>query len=582
MKQTLKTFILSSALAIFCSGCAEKEYTLFADGSSRYTIVVSPDASRSERTAADELKQFLLEISGAELDITDNLKCRGRKIFIGYNSEVGRHVGEKDIPDDDESFTWESVGKNIFIYGGKQRGTLYGVYSFLEEEFGCRWYTPDFSRIPFMNEYRFGRLSHSESPAVKYRYSNYYDVTDTPQWSARNRENTKWDPSVNSYGNLEAYWSAHTFGQFVPESEYFESHPEYFAWRGGKRLGKNTQLCLSNPDVLKICTERLAEVMASKPDYRIYSLSQNDNYNFCECDQCRKLEEQYGGHSGLILWFVNQAADVVKEKFPDKYVGTFAYQWGRKPPVGITPRDNVVIRLCSIECCFAHPLEAGCPQNEEFMEDLRGWKAIAPHLFIWDYIVNYAQFLAPFPNFSVLAANIRTFRDHNAIGIFEEAQYQSPGSEFAELRTWVVTKLLWNPEQDADSLAYEFIHDYYGPSAPKIWEYYLLCQGLVKHETHFNIYIKADNSLYTDEFVSQSATLLDDALHLADTPELADRVQKVRMQILYLKSMRNKQESLSDGTWNELRTLMLRFDAKPSEWRTIDRFIEEFETASSK
>jgi len=566
-----------AAVVLLLSSCtgADTEHVLFKDGKSAYTIVVSPEASSSEKTAASELQHYIHEISGAELDITDNPNLVGRKIFIGYNSKVGRYIGEKNIPDDEESFTYESIGKNIFIYGGKQRGTMYGVFTFLENELGCRWYTSDFSRIPSLNQFTFTKLSHSESPAVKYRYSNYYDVTKAPAWSAHNKENTKWEPSVNEYGNLEAYWSCHTFGRFVPESEFFETHPEYFALRNGKRTKENAQLCLSNPDVLKICTERLAEVMRTQPEYRIYSLSQNDNFGFCECDQCRAIEEQYGGHSGLILWFVNQAADAVREEFPDKYVGTFAYQYGRKPPVGITPRENVVIRLCDIECCFAHPLEAGCPQNEEFMEDLKGWKAIAPHLFIWDYIVNYAQYIAPFPNFSVLAANIRTFRDNNAIGIFEEAQYQSGGSEFAELRTWVVTKLLWNPEQDADSLAGEFIGDYYGAAAPKIWEYYQLTQNLVKPETHFNIYIKEDNPLYTDEYVSRGETLLREAMDMAsgDTV-LTERVQKVLMQILYLKSMRNRPQSLTDGTWEEFRNLMVRFDARPNEWATIDRFVE--------
>lgn len=567
---------LIAATAPVVSGCGGNVHTLFENGNTSYTIVVAPDASESERTAARELKHFLQEASGAKLEVSDDLKCRGAKIFVGYNSRVGSFVGKKCIADDDESFTYESVGKDIFIYGGKQRGTLYGVYAFLENEIGFRWYTPDCTRTPSIDVYRFTRLNHSESPAVKYRYSNYFGVKFAPEWSARNKENMKWDPSINSYGNLEAYWSAHTMEKLVPEEEFYDIHPEYFALRDGKRQWDRFQLCLSNPEVLRICTERLAEVMAAKPEYRIYSLSQNDNLNFCECEECRKLEEQYGGHSGLILWFVNQVADAVKEKFPDKYVGTFAYQYSRKPPVGIVPRDNVVIRLCSIECCFAHPLEAGCPQNREFMEDLAGWKAIAPQLFIWDYIVNYHQFLAPFPNFGVLAANIRTFRDNNAIGIFEEAQYQTACSEFAELRTWVTTRLLWDPELDTDSLAEEFIDAYYGPAAPKIWQYYELCQGLVKPETHFGIYFKEDDPIYTDEFISLSETLLGEALSLADTPELTDRVQKVRLQVLYLKAMRNKPESLKDGSWDELKELMVRYNAKPGEWCTIEKFIENY------
>jgi len=552
---------------------------LFKNGKSNYKIIVSPNAAISENTAAKELQKTICEISGAKLPITTDLSCNGNKIFIGYNNKVAEFIGEKDIADNDESFTYQSKGKNLFIYGGRQRGTMYGVFTFLEKELGCRWYTPDFSIIPSRDIWTFNELNHKESPAVKYRYSNYYNVTNTPSWSAHNKENTKWVPSENEYGNLEAYWSCHTFGRFVPASEFFETHPEYFALRNGKRDPK-AQLCLSNPDVLKICTERLLKVMQEEPLYRIYSLSQNDNYLFCECDSCKKIEQIYGSHSGLILWFVNQAADAAKKLFPDKYVGTFAYQYGRKPPVGITPRDNVVIRLCNIECCFAHPLEAGCPQNQSFMEDMKNWKAIAPHLFIWDYIVNYAHYIAPFPNFSVLAPNIKTFRDNNAIGIFEEAQYQSGFSEFCELRTWVVTKLLWDPEQNTNDLAKEFITDYYGRASGKIWEYFELSQNLVKPDTHFSIYFGFNDPIYTDQFISVGESLLNEAMNLSENDEVKERVRNVRMQLLYLKIRRNTKQSIQDGTWNEFKNWIVQNKVRVNEWQTTDKFIEDIEKSA--
>jgi len=566
--------IIALMLMTSVAFCADN--VLFKNGQSKYAIVISSEASISENTAAKELQNTIMEISGVKLPITTNLECKGNRIFIGYNDQVAKHVGKKEIANNDESFTYQSIGKDLFIYGGGQRGTMYGVFTFLERELGCRWYTPDFSKIPKRDTWSFGELNHSESPAVQYRYSNYYDVTNAPAWSAHNKENTKWLPSENEYGNLEAYWSAHTFGRFVPASEFFETHPEYFALRNGKR-DSHAQLCLSNPDVLKICTERLLKVMEEEPLYRIYSLSQNDNYGFCECESCKKIEEQYGSHSGLILWFVNQAADAAKQRFPDKYVGTFAYQYGRKPPVGISPRDNVVIRLCNIECCFAHPLEAGCPQNHSFMEDLRGWKAIAPHLFIWDYIVNYAQYIAPFPNFSVLAPNIKTFRDNNAIGIFEEAQYQSGSSEFCELRTWVVTKLLWNPELNTNDLAKELITDYYGKASAKIWDYYQLSQNLVKPDTHFGESFGANNPIYTDEFITDGEKLINEAMNLAENDAVKERVKKVRMQILYLKVRRNTAQCLQDGTWDEFKSWLLQNKVRVDEWQTTDNFIKTIE-----
>ena len=277
------------------------------------------------------------------------------------------------------------------------------------------------------------------------------------------------------------------------------------------------------------------------------------------------------------MWFVNQVADAVEDEFPDKYVGTFAYQYSRRPPTGIKPRENVVIRLCSIECCFAHPLTAGCPQNESFMNDMHGWAKIAPHLFIWDYIVDYAQYIAPWPNFQVLGLNIEAFRDNKAIGIFEEAQYESAGAEFDEMKSWTVNQLLWDPKQDVDSLVSIFIDGFYGKAAPKVMEYYRLCQSLVKPDVHYGIYITEQHAIYSDEFNQKAFEILDEARQAAEDETIRERVERVRMQPLFLYCMRHKAECKQDGKWNELVNLMRRYKAKHREGHPMEDFIKNFD-----
>lgn len=548
---------------------------LFKNGKSSYRIVVGPQASLSEKKAAEELQMYIEQISGAHIPVTDNASAKGRRIFIGASPEVLSMTGQNAPDAADEGFTYRTMGKDLLIYGGSGRGTMYGVFSFLENELGVRWLTPQCTVVPRMKRYALPRLNISEEPSVAYRYVGYHGIEKTPVWSAHNLENMKWSPVQNEYGNIEAYWSAHTMGRLVPSQEFFEKHPEYFSLRDGKRI-PNGQLCLSNPDVLEICTKRLSDVMRELRSYRIYSLSQNDNFSFCQCDECSAIAERYGGQSGLLVWFVNQVADAVKNEFPDKYVGTFAYQYTRTPPVGIVPRSNVVIRLCSIECCFAHPLTAGCPQNQAFMKDLEQWGRVAPHLFIWDYIVDYAQYISPWPNFQVLGPNIEAFSKNKAIGIYEEAQYQSHGSEFEELKSWVTAKLLWNPRQDVDSLAQIFIDGYYEKAASRVMDYYRLCQSLVKPDVHFGIYIRENHEIYNDMFIERAFALLDEAMLAADTDEIRNRVERVRMQPLYLYCKRNREKCRQDGNWDELVRLMRKYNARPEEGVDMERFIENF------
>lgn len=578
MKRHLNTRLLqaiSFALILFCAMPAAARNWLFKNGKSDYRIVLDRQASPSEKKAAEELQMYIKQISGAQLPITDDATSKGRRIFVGFGSAVADITGAQKPEADDEGFTYRTVGKDLLIYGGAQRGSMYGVFSFLEDELGVKWLTPKCTVVPSMQKYALPRLDRSEKPALALRYDGHFAVEREPVWSAHNKENMKWNPTQNDYGNIEAYWNAHTMGQLLPSGEFFEKHPEYFSLRDGKRI-PNGQLCLSNPEVLEICKTRLADVMRKNPLFRIYSLSQNDNFSFCQCQKCTAIAEQYSGQSGLMIWFVNQVADAVRDEFPDKFVGTFAYQYTRQPPKGIVPRNNVVIRLCSIECCFAHPLTAGCPQNQAFMNDMERWAEIAPHPFIWDYIVDYAQYISPWPNFQVLGPNIEAFRKNKAIGIYEEAQYQSNGAEFEEMKAWVTTKLLWNPLLDTDSLVQVFIDGYYGKAAPMVMDYYRLCQSLVKPDLHFGIYIRENHPIYSDEFVEKAFALLDNALQTAEDEETKNRVERVRMQPLYLYCKRNREKCKQDGNWDELVRLMRKYNARPEETLPLEDFIKKF------
>lgn len=572
MKQTLKLALLI-LLAWLSVGTATAS-KLFGGGKSRYAIVVAKDASQSELTAAEELQEYIYRISGAKLALINEDKAADYKryIFVGYSPEFGEKLGVERPKDGDEGFTYRSVGDDLWIYGGKQRGTMYGVYSFLENELGVRWYTKNCTKVPKLNTWSFKKINHSESPAVGIRQMDYFDSQDAA-FLAHNKVNSIWNSQVNDYGNLVGYWGCHTFDALVASNKYFATHPEYFSLRDGERK-PHTQLCLTNPDVLRLCTEGMLQTIKNNPNYWVYSLSQNDNQNYCQCEKCTEIANRYGGQSGLLLWFVNQVADVVKEHYPDKHISTFAYQYTRGVPTGITPRDNVVIRLCSIECCFGHPLD-GCEHNKPFMEDIRKWKDVAGKLFIWDYVTNFRQYLAPFPNFNVLAPNIKTFIDHNVIGIFEEGQYQSTGGSFADLRAWVLNKLLWNPEQDTMALVDDFIGGYYGAAAPYVKEYFDLCHKQLKDDTVLDIYYVENHPIFSEEFLKRANELVDKACEAVEneSDELKYRVDLVRLQMKYLHLVREPHEALEDGTYDYFVDFIRRHKIRVLEWEDVEGWI---------
>jgi hypothetical protein len=95
----------------------------------------------------------------------------------------------------------------------------------------------------------------------------------------------------------------------------------------------------------------------------------------------------------------------------------------------------------------------------------------------WDYVISFRHSLVPFPNLYTLRPNIAFMADHGVKGIYEEGNYFSAGGEFAELRTWILAKTLWDPGYDTDRAIDEFLDGYYEAAAGPLRRYIDLLHG---------------------------------------------------------------------------------------------------------
>ncbi|MBK7106928.1 MAG: DUF4838 domain-containing protein [Ignavibacteriae bacterium] len=541
----------------FNSGVRSK-YVLFENKKTAYKIVVGKDAFESEIWAASELQNILHEISGANFPLEyDDSEISKNEIVVGINKHSEKLLGNNypKLEFNNEIINYVNVSSSLILFGGAQRGTMYSVFSFLENEFGVRWYTPKVSVIPKKNKYTFEYFNHQEKPFVQVRNDFYYEAFN-PIWAAHNKINGAMG-FREQHGRIEGYWSVHTFYRFMPPSEFYDKHPEYYSLIDGERIHENAQLCLTNPEVLEIVTERLKKVMIEEPSNLIYSVSQNDWRNPCQCENCQAIVKREESESGVVVWFVNQVAEKIKKEFPDKYVGTLAYQYTRNAPKNIKPNENVVIRLCSIECCFSHDFTS-CPENQEFLTDLNDWAKISPHLYIWDYIVNFSHYILPYPNFYVLQPNIKTFHENNSIGIMEQAAYQSRGGEFAELRAYLISKLLWNSDANVEKIIDDFMFGYYGRSGQYIREYFDLLHSQITSDTHIHLGLKTDDVIFSNEFIEKSDEIFNNAEIVAENKEIKERVELARLPLMYLKCSRDPLNSKYDGTYERFKEIVDR------------------------
>ncbi len=406
-----------------------------------WDIVLDDQATITERYAAEQLRDVLREAGGVRLPIVTAARGADHHVFVGPGDGMRTSaVGFSTETFGDEDFRIVVRDGNTAIAGGRPRGTLYGVYSFLEDHLGVRFLTLDHTHVPPIGTWRVvGPLDRFYRPPLSFRWSFYREINAHPPFATRFRINTVGtgcsesvpsDPKLG--GKMGLKLVNHSFYSQVSSLEYGREHPEYFCVRGGGRWfsrpgdgrseNRQNQPCLTHPDVKQIVTDAVLSELAAETDYRSVNVGQNDNDRHCQCQSCGALDEREGSPMGSLLSFVNGVADTVSERFPDRLVGTFAYQYSRKPPRSIRPRPNVHIQLCSIECCVIHRLDdPSCSKNAAFLDEMKAWGDIAPNLGIWHYNVNFSDYLLPCPNLRAIDANVRTFAAHGIRAVFMQA-----------------------------------------------------------------------------------------------------------------------------------------------------------------
>ena len=255
-----------------------------------------------------------------------------------------------------EGLILRTVGNDLILAGGRPRGTLYAVYTFLEDHVGCRWWSSTASTIPKQPTLKFDGINVRYIPPLEYRESFWYDAFDG-DFAVRNKCNGHSAKLDAGRGGKHIYQGfVHTFFPLIPPGKYFEKHPEWFSEIDGKRQQGRTQLCLTNDQMRQELVKNLKDSLRKNPAATIASVSQNDWHGNCQCGKCAAIDQEEGSAMGSLLRFVNAVAADIEEEFPRVAISTLAYQYTRKPPARVKPRPNVIIRLCSIECSFSEPL----------------------------------------------------------------------------------------------------------------------------------------------------------------------------------------------------------------------------------
>ncbi len=533
---------LLTALAPF-AGLSALDIT--GNGGSGFTIVLPASPLPTEEYAAGELREGIRKVSGADLPIVRAEEFAGPAIFI-------RTVeGPKD------AISLRTADGSLELSGSAPGGVIYVVYEFLEKYCGIRWWTswetfiPDRPVISVPDD-----LDEFFAPPIYEREIFYQNVNQHPDFASHLRCNGSSNHLPEEMGgHYDLIGFVHTFNYFIPRSEYLDEHPEYFEEIDGRRpglppekdgakhpTGNFGQLCPTNPEVQKLVTERVLEMLRAAKDPRLISVSQNDNRDYCRCSVCTASAEAAGGSwAAPLLELVNHVADAVAVEFPDVKVETLAYQYTRKPPENVRIADNVIIRLCSIECDFSKPLFDDA--NAAFRDDMEGWSRIAPELAVWNYVTNFHNYLTPQPNLRAQKLDTEFFASNHVTMLFQQGDYQSgcKAGDFVAMRAWILAKQAWDPSLEQEALMDEFLRGYYGEAAAELLKEYISIfdDEIDKFGKHYGCYSFNTLSWLSPEAVAAAFALKERILAAADAdiPEARFLAAFQPLQTVYIERM---------------------------------------------
>lgn len=193
----------------------------------------------------------------------------------------------------------------------------------------------------------------------------------------------------------------------------------------------------------------------------------------------------------------------------------------------------------------------------EFIHALENWKDHAKRLYVWDYAVNFRNYLQPFLHLHVLAENVRMFRDHGVLGVLEQGNFAyGGGAAMDDLKSYVIAGLLSDPDTDVDAEIHRFTENVYGKAAGACLEEYVRMTEKAEQQSPLSIYQSPDAAYLTDGLVTEADELFLRALSSAESDEYRRRVEREYLSVRFLQLAR------------------LPMDA-PARKERIERFFED-------
>ena len=535
MKKYLVAVILALSCGLFALPIAEN-----------YTIVVPDNANKIEGRAANQFAAYIGKATGfVPVIVTEkDFDKKNRAIYIGQTAfAASQKINFAKL--EREEWIIRTVNDNLIITGGYPRGTLYGVYEYLEKQADIHVLDEKTTVIPRNPKLEIGSWNIRFKPVINQRCIHICNTDDHPQL----KEFNKGFSAFQTYNGMTKFLGGvrphHTFNSYARK---WPAKPELFSLnsKGERMLPKKGrirgQICMTNPEARQLTLKQLREFIrqdrakAAKGNYPppyVYDISQEDNSHKCECPSCKALAEKEGSYSAPLIDFINFIAREIAKEQPDIFIRTFAYMYSEKPPKTLVADKNVIIQLAMLGSEFgdsSHFYDTVRPITHQLnripRQILLDWGKHAHNIARWDYWMIYPRQVAPTVRVNAVIEDLQFYKGNNVKWLF--AEMENPvWTSFYSLTRYLGYKFSQKPDADAKATIDQYMNAYYGPAANTMQEYLEHLENTIaNYDKNLCARVPDELECFSDEFYIKALALLEKAIkESADSKQYTDRIK---------------------------------------------------------
>lgn len=553
---------------------------LVENGQSVYKILISKDYTNTIYFAATEMQSFIYQATGVSIPITLDaavvLNEDSRYISIGETSIL------EGVDDDvdysamkGDGFMVRSKGDCLFINGVSDRGTLYGVYDYLEKCVGIRFLTSDYTYVPSLSKLDFYTIDIIEIPAFPLRVflaQNFYtDALFAARMRMTGGEFFTADPRYGGGANINGF--CHNTISFVPTGTYFntaEDKVKNAHMYNVDSSGEAVDICFTDGvaedgsldtsmelSAAKVAIETLKnKVKSTSKETTLFFFAMQDTTVECKCSRCLTRAQKYA-RSGNVVRMTNLVAKEVNEWCKNEYDGRrvelimFAYNQTVYAPVNdngkpldatCIPNEYVHVRIAPINQNQYYSIKED--KNSVLGKTIEAWGKLTPNIMVWNYHTFYSDFLCYFPTTRTWRADLKTYENIGATYLVMQSDYINSCDWQDKIDVYVASKMLWDTDSDITALQNEFIELYYGEAAQAIKEIMgrldeKFFEVSLLNETNINIYQNKiyDTKYYPIAFLEGLLDIINGEIKkatVAGNTVLATRLNEVKLTPLYM------------------------------------------------